>query len=324
LSAEALGVDFSLLRVRTSVVSGRVVNSDGSPSRAGTVTLAPEGQPGLGGGRFGGSYSSRTGGDGSFVLAGIPPGHYVLRATMDGGRGRGGAPAQYASQPLAVDGDVMAYLTLAPGATISGTIALRARQTSAVPSLNRFRVSTLAVDGSAPGGNSTTRVESSGTFTIEDVSAGPRLIRAQVPRGWALRSVVIDGRDVTDTPLEIRSGGRMTGVVLEFTDVLSEISGTVTDQRGAPATEYTVLAFPGETSLWRPQARHIMTARPDQTGRFQIRGLPPGEYYVAVVDPAEPGEWFEPAFLDEHRAGAVRVSLDEGDIRTQDFKIAAR
>jgi hypothetical protein len=225
---------------------------------------------------------------------------------------------------MVIGGDVTTYVTLAPGATISGTITLASRQSPAVPSLNQFRVSTLALDGTALGGSSTSRVETDGTFTIEDVSAGPRMIRAQAPRGWALRSVVVSGRDVTDTPLEFRSGSRTTGVSLEFTDVLSEISGTVTDQRGAPATEYTVLAFPGDASLWRPQARHIMTARPDQTGRFQIWGLPPGEYYVAVVDPVEQGEWFEPAFLDEHRAGAVRVALNEGDVKTQDFKIAAR
>ena len=59
-----------------------------------------------------------------------------------------------------------------------------------------------------------------------------------------------------------------------------------------------------------------MTARPDQTGMFKIRGLPAGEYYLATVDPAEQGEWFEPAYLDQHRAGASRVTL--GGRRRQD------
>ena len=57
-----------------------------------------------------------------------------------------------------------------------------------------------------------------------------------------------------------------------------------------------------------------MTARPDQTGKFRIRGLPPGDYYLATVDPAEQGEWFEPAYLDEHRVGAARVTLGDGDV----------
>jgi hypothetical protein len=326
LSAEVLGIDFNLLRVRTSVVSGRVVSADGSAARAGSVTLALEGQSGLGGGRLGGSFSVRIQGDGSFTVEGVPPGRYLLRATGDAGRGRGGSggPAQFASQPIAVDGDVTTHVTLAPGATITGSITLRARQGAATPPMDQFRVSTLAVESGGPGGNPSARVGADGTFNIGDVSAGPRLIRAQAPRGWMLRSVTISGRDVTDTPIDVRSASRMTDVTVEFTDALSEIAGTVTDQIGTPVIEYTVLAFPRDASLWRPQARHIMTARPDQTGRFQIRGLPPGDYYVAVVDPLEQGEWFEPAFLDEHRRGAVVVTLNEGDVKTQDFRIATR
>ena len=75
---------------------------------------------------------------------------------------------------------------------------------------------------------------------------------------------------------------------------------------------------------WRPQSRQISTTRPDQTGKYTIRGLPPGDYYVTAVDPSEQGEWFEPAYLDEHRSGATRIVLTEGDVKTKDFKISLR
>src|SRR5205085_9677185 len=116
------------------------------------------------------------------------------------------------------------------------------------------------------------------------------------------------------------SGQTQSNVAVVFTDKQSEINGTITDTQGAPIPDYTVLAFPTDSSLWRPQARQIMTARPDQTGKYRIRGLPPGEYYLATVDPAEQGEGFEPAYLDEHRSGAVRVVLSDGDVKTKDFK----
>jgi hypothetical protein len=102
------------------------------------------------------------------------------------------------------------------------------------------------------------------------------------------------------------------------------VSGTITDDRGQPITEFTVLAFPTDNTLWRPQARQIMTARPDQTGQYQMRGLPPGDYYVTAVDPTEQGEWFEPAFLDQHRTDAARLTLGDGDVKKQDFKISLR
>jgi hypothetical protein len=137
-----------------------------------------------------------------------------------------------------------------------------------------------------------------------------------------LKQVIADGRDVTDAPVDLRSGQRLTASIV-FTDKLSEINGTIADERGTPITDYTLLAFPTDTSLWSTQSRYIVTARPDQNGRFQMRGLPPGEYLLAAVDPTEPGQWFEPAFLDEQRASAVRLTLGDGDIKTQNVQIAA-
>ena len=100
-----------------------------------------------------------------------------------------------------------------------------------------------------------------------------------------------------------------------------KVGDTITDDRNTPITEYTVLAFPQDESLWRPQARQIMTTRPDQNGKYQLRGLPPGRYYLVAVDPAEQGEWFEPAYLSAHIACATSVSLADGDVKSQDFKL---
>jgi hypothetical protein len=159
---------------------------------------------------------------------------------------------------------------------------------------------------------------------MDGVSVGQHLLRVNGGggvRGWNLKTVTVDGRDVTDTPIDIRSGQRISNIVLTMTDKVNEINGSVTDAQGTPVTEYTVLAFSTNTAVWRAQSRQIATARPDQTGMFKIRNLPAGEYYVVTVDPSEQGEWFEPAYLDQHRGGASRVSLGEGDVKTQDFRV---
>ncbi len=85
LSAEVSGVDFNLLRLPTSTVSGRVVGVDGGPAAGGAVTLSAEGQPMRGGGPFGGGYSGRVQNDGAFSIPGVPPGRYLLRAVAGGG-----------------------------------------------------------------------------------------------------------------------------------------------------------------------------------------------------------------------------------------------
>jgi hypothetical protein len=136
--------------------------------------------------------------------------------------------------------------------------------------------------------------------------------------------VTVGDRDVTDAPFPVRSGENIANVTVVFTDKQSEINGTLTTENGTPVPEYTVLAFPADPALWRAQSRQISTARPDQTGKYRIRGLPPGDYYLATVDPSQQGEWFEPAYLDEHRSGAVRLSLGEGDVKTKDFRVSLR
>ena len=213
-------------------------------------------------------------------------------------------------------------VVLSPAGSIAGTITLQNTQSSPTPDLTQFRISTPADDFAGIGPNGNARVDRTGAFTMSGVAPGPHLLRAQTPRGWTLKSVMVDGRESVDAPFDVKPSQNVTGVAVVFTDKITEINGTVSDPQGTPVTEYTVLAFPDDQALWRPQSRQIMTTRPDQNGTFQIRGLPAGQYYVAVVDPSQQGEWFDPVFLEQQRAGAKRLLLVEGDVKTQDFRIS--
>jgi hypothetical protein len=321
LSAEVLDVNFGLLLVRTGRISGHVTKADGMPSTRGNLTLMSDSTFG-GRGGFGRTLGARVQWDGSFSIANVPPGRYVIRA-----RGDDTDPPQFATQPVAVaDGDVSdVTVALAPGASITGTVTFQSTQSSTVPDVNQVRIAAPPVDFANVGPNPVARVNKDGTFTLDGVSAGSHWIRTQGGlRGWTLKSVTLSGRDIIDTPLDVRSGQALSGVALVFTDKMSEVSGLLTDDQGQPITEFTVLAFPTDNTLWRPQARQIMTARPDQTGTYQMRGLPAGDYYVTAVDPTEQGEWFEPAFLDQHRGSAAHLTLGDGDVKKQDFKISLR
>jgi uncharacterized protein (DUF2141 family) len=320
VSQEVPDIDINLQLVRTSLVSGHVDNPDGTRPSGGSVNLTPDGAGG-GRGALGANYGTRINWDGSFTINSVPPGRYTLRA-----RSNDSDEPLSASQPLSVGGGDLAnvFVLLSPGGSLSGTVAFQSTQTPVPGDLTQVRVGAPSIDQSDPGPNPNARVNADGTFTLEGVSAGPHLIRPNggaALRGWALKSVTIDGRDITDTPIEVKSGQPIANLTLTFTDRLTEIDGAVADEQGIPVTEFTVLAFSTDASTWRAQSRQIMTARPDQTGMFKIRGLPAGEYYLATVDPAEQGEWFEPAYLDQHRAGATRVTLSDGDVKTQNFRV---
>jgi carboxypeptidase family protein len=317
VSQQLLDVNFNLLLVRTAHIAGTVTNPDGSPTTSGQLNLTPEGTTGRG--QIGGNFSGRIDWDGTFELANVPPGRYLLRA-----RGTDTEQPQYASQPLTVaSGDLSdVSVILYPGATISGTVTFEG---SDAPDITQVRLTAPSTEGAAPGPNPNARVDKDGKFTLAGVAAGSHWIRsAGQLRGWSLKSVLVNGRDMVDTPMDLRSDQKLNNVNVIFTNKLTQVSGTVTNEQSMPVTDFTVLAFPTDPSLWRPLARQIMTARPDQTGKYQIRGLPPGDYYLATVDPAEQGEWFEPAFLDQQRLSAARLLLSDGDVKTHDFRISTR
>jgi hypothetical protein len=316
---ESLEVNFGLLLVRTAHISGVVRNPDGSETTSGQVNLTPEGAGFGGRGQLGVNFGSRIEWDGKFEIANVPPGRYTLRA-----RGTDTETPQYASQPLTVgSGDIdNVNVILYPGATISGTVTFEGAD---APELSQVRITAPPAENTGPGPNPNARVDKDGRFTLNGVPEGMHWIRSggQV-RGWTLKSVLVGARDVVDTPIELRSNQQLSNVNIVFTNKLTQISGTVTNEQSAPITDFTVLAFSTDAALWRPLARQIMTARPDQNGRYQIRGLPPGDYHLATVDPAEQGEWFEPAFLDQQRLNATRVTLGDGDMKTVDFRISTR
>jgi Carboxypeptidase regulatory-like domain len=318
LGQTASGIDFALQLVRVARVSGRVLNPDGSPATRGNVNLATETQVAGRGNQLGANYGSRLNGDGTFAISNVPPGRYVLRA-----RGNNAEWPQYASLPVTVAGTDISDIsvTVAEGATVIGTVSFAAGRT-APPDTGQVRISSVAID---PGlTNSQARIEEDNSFKIVAIPAGAHLFRPNGQlRGWSLKSVVMDGRDITDTPIEVRSGQEITRVAVTFTDAVNEINGRITSDQGSPLTEYTVLAFSTDSTFWRPLSRHIATGRPDQTGNFRIRGLPAGGYYLVAVDPAQQGEWYNPSYLEDHRFGAAQVTLGEGETRTQDFRVRA-
>ncbi len=320
LSQEVLDISFSMQLVRMSRLSGHVSNPDGTPVTSGNVNLMSDAAVGRGN-QIGTNIGGRIQWDGAFAINSVPPGRYILRA-----RGGDSEAPQFAAQPVSMNGEDVADFTviLSAGATVSGTLTFLPGQ-SPLPDLTQFRILAPSTDRSDFGPQPNARADKEGHFTLSGVSAGAHLIRSGGnARGWTLKSVVIGGRDVTDTPMQLRSGETLANVTVVFTDQQNELNGTVTNESGSPMPDYTVLAFATDSSLWRPQARQIMTARPDQTGKYRIRGLPPGQYYVVTVDPTEQGEWFEPTYLDEHRAGAARLTLGDGDVKTQDFKVSLK
>lgn len=318
LQTEAGSIDFVLQLVPTARVSGIVTGPDGAPAAGGSVTMSPE-DGSITAGMFT-RYSSGVRQDGSFTIMNVPPGRYVAFAR---GMERRGGTALFAVQPVAVAGSDVSSVNLAltTGLTVSGTVTAEAGA-STPGALSRVRVSLVALSSlpiptPAPSG-----VLLDGSFAITPVVPGSYLVRASgLPQGFSLKGAYYGGRDVSDLPLEVRSGQNPDGLSLVISDLVTDLSGAVSDSSDQPALDYTVVAFSSDASNWRPQSRYIQVGRPDANGQFRIRGLPPGDYLVVAVDDVESGEWFDPAFLAAQRRNAVSVDLGEGETKAVQLRL---
>jgi len=350
-SQELTGVDFQVQIVPLATVKGVVaggsaivslVPEDGGAvsAAAGAISVVTgsivgfgvEGvAAGRGGGRGGlggilGGLRTSTRDDGTFSISNVTPGKYTIVARADGGPAGGGP--RMAVQSLVVTGEeVNVALTPAPGVQLSGTITLEASGSQLPQGFGGFRVvpsplgssSSPTFAGGRGGGGRGGNPTDNGQFAISDVMPGTYMLRAAGPRGWTMKSVYVEGRDVTDMPLEVKSES-IHSINVIFTDKISSLTGAVRDARGTGMGNVSVIVFPSDSRLWMPQSRHIITARTDSSGTYRMSAVPPGDYLAVAVDDVEQGEWFDPEFLDQIKDDAIKVKVEEGEQKTQDLK----
>ncbi len=158
------------------------------------------------------------------------------------------------------------------------------------------------------------------TFEIKGVT-GQRLIRGGELRGtWRIKSVQLEGADVTDTPIDF-TGGDVNGLEVLLTQQKTDLSGVVTNDRGETVTDATVIAFADDPEKWGPASRFIESFPLDQNGHFRLQSLPAGRYVVVAIDDVEPGEERDPEVLSQLRSKGSRVTLRDGETRKIDVKV---
>jgi protocatechuate 3,4-dioxygenase beta subunit len=211
--------------------------------------------------------------------------------------------------------------------TVSGRLQFEG--TTAPPDLTRFRINLLAIQspGEVSVGAPLATADANGAFTINGVTPGRYRLFASQPSPrpdttWQIKYSMLAGRDTLDTPIELREG--TDSAVITFTDRVTELAGIVQDGAGQPAPEYHVVVFSADKSQWGPQSRRIRSVRPGADGRYVFANMPPGDYLLTAVTDIEPGEWFDPALLEQLARAAIKVSIAEGEKKSQDLRLAAQ
>jgi hypothetical protein len=339
---ERTSVDVTLQWVRTSKIEGTIIDPDGRPIGNAQVAVTPVSLSGTAP-LSSSNFMARPLSDGTFTATGISPGNYVVLArtvpTLPGQQPPGAprmlnSPSLWAMEPVSVNGEDVRGVTLRlqPGMTMAGKVVFEG--TLAPPAnLARFIVIVSAVSSAFPAGNgspmsTSVALEPDGTFTVRGLVPSTYRLSIGAPVAtpaegpyWALRSIVAGRRNVIDVPIEIKPGEDVSGVVATYTDKVTELSGTVIDQAGRPTPDYPIVVFPVDRASWAG-SRFIKQVRPASDGKFSLRGLPAGAYYLCAVTDLDAVDLTDLAFLDQLVAGSIKITLGEGEKKNQDVKIS--
>lgn len=255
--------------------------------------------------------------DGSFEVAGVGPGEYVLQSRAF----IGDQQSEFATAFLSVGDEDIKGVTLraSPGSIVTGRIVVEGDASNIRPSA--FKVWPFPSDFDlAPmiGNGYRATVQPDWTFSMKGLF-GPLLFRlgGGEPEGWMIKSVRSGATDVTDTPLMFgRPDQSLDNLEILVTTRAAAVTGSVSDARGRAITDYSVIVFAVNKDRWFRESRFLkfVLAAPD--GSFQVRSLPAAEYFVAAVDWMEPasgfGEWQDPEILEALARRAARVTLGDG------------
>jgi hypothetical protein len=327
---ETPGVNITLMSGRLSRVRGRAVMSTGEPFVGSTINFSTRDESG---GGFSMS-SGLVGSDGGFEVNGVMPGRYLL--TVRPSNAGEDEDVEVGRTWLTVTGDDVqdAVLVGARGAIARGAVVTD--EATPFPfSPNEILIHALPTEEA----ERTTRIrpvaprddfsfELKGLFGRHQLSTSlisPDAAGA-VPGGaaaWGQKAVFWRGEDVSEKPFNFEPGQTVDGIEIVFSRRWSELSGTVTDDRGNVVGDTWLILFPADSGQWTAGSRYVRATRANPEGvyRFQ-RLLPHNGYLMAAVPDVEPGQWLDPEFLRSIRDFATRLSVADGTAQVQNVTIA--
>jgi protocatechuate 3,4-dioxygenase beta subunit len=306
--ADLSGIDLTLATVATVEISGRVLIAGAPiPAANADVTLVdPDG----------GSFSTRnctTDGKGNFELHNVLPGNYELLAQIEPQTKK--SKTLFGSRAINV-GKVnvrKVEIVIGPGTDISGRIHLDDKADDKTKiDLSRVSVDlepegSSAVTALMPGVDSAS-VNSDGSFLFTDIPEGTYWLNfSALPAGYYMKAT--GGLDVLESAVTVARGQSLPTLDFALSSNVAGLEGDVSNRDG-PAAGASVVVVPGGARTAR--SRYYRQSRTDQSGRFSMRSLIPGDYKIFAFEDVERGAYLNPDFLQPFEDRGQAVHLSEG------------
>ena len=323
---ETPGIEIRVVSGRLFRISGMVTDSKGQAARTnGSLSK------GTGNGAMS-SFGFSTDEQGRFQMKNIPPGNYRLSVRQNqmpnAARNPDGSPAdpgEFASLPLMINGDLENLLVITnPGVTITGRIVFEHGPPEQQPNQSPQPIRVNAMMGN-PMDNmgmgipmpQPAVVTPDFTFTLKGLS-GELLLRSSAPMQY-LKSVTVNGTDITDTPREFKAGDKVT---ITLSSRASTVEGNVTDAEGKPVTDAGLILFSDDKASWRSNSIKTRRSSVDQNGHYRMSGLLPGRYFAIAVsrERLNFGQ-LDAAFFEDLVKDATSLVVGDDEQRQVDLKV---
>lgn len=320
--AQEMSIQLTLQAARMARITGTVTDSNGQPVRDGRVIVRSASGEGMMFNATGGAINAA----GAFALSNVPPGDHFIEVVTQG-RGRGDAAPEAASVQVQVSSEDIngLRLTTAPAASISGVVVFEG-ESSRNGVLGGLRVTTQSAEPQRQmmflggGFDERGRVGDDGRFELR--GTGKVFFRAINLGAWMLKRVTLEGEDITDVALDLTGVTNVDGLRVVLTDRLTDVSGIVRDERKQSLKEFVVVMQPADEVPTNALQRFLRAARPDQDGKFGLKGIPPAEYIVTAVEALEQGDEWNPEYRARLRDAGRRFSVKEGETLTLDLELS--
>ena len=242
------------------------------------------------------------------LVSGLRPGAYSFRLEKDDP-----APAKWALASVAISTkNVEVTLTLEPESQILGRFV--AADGATLPPLDGLKVSTAGpARGVSP--------DAKGNFVLTNlIFPDHKISIGGLTKDYYVKEFRVNGAASPPDEVTLGPGANQLQIVID--DKPGVISGTVTDG-DKPAVQAEINLYPKDLPPGRlPLTVSGGTVRTDQDGKFQIRGLAPGEYRIVAWKPPSgprPGGFGD--ILPKLAAQAQFITVERGGAANVDLKL---
>jgi hypothetical protein len=310
-SGDATGVDVRVQQFSTNTfsVAGTVVDAGGA-----LVTAASVHAYGIDGDVPPASGATDRG---TFVLSGLVPGRYLVRAWYAGTSPDAATnhteQVGYATADLSGGDAGGVVVSMSKLAEVRGTVTFEGLRSGSRRTGMSVQTSPLAHRLVHPDLRSpSARVDEDLSFTLQRVARLPLLVRlGGLPDGWVLKSVTYGGRDVTYVPTDLGDEASSAPLTIVLTNRTARRPVIVQDRQGRPAPSAYVVALPTDPSRSGLPFAAIPATRTTE-GDIVLGPMLPGEYFVAALSPDDERLLRgDPGRVAEVAAVGSRVTLTE-------------